>query len=69
MLDSLQVSFIEQTLILKVDLLQTEKVYECIAWNMVSLWISSGWAWLVQLVRSLPSDHKVPSSILGSAKI
>ena len=26
-------------------------------------------AWLIQLVRSLPSDHKVPGSIPGSAKI
>ena len=25
--------------------------------------------WLAQLVRSLPSDHKVPSSIPGSAEI
>ena len=28
----------------------------------------NGWAWLVQLVRSLPSNHKVPGSILGPAK-
>ena len=27
------------------------------------------WAWLAQLVRSLPSDHKVPSSIPGFAEI
>ena len=26
-------------------------------------------AWLAQLVRSLPSDHKVPSSIPGSTEI
>ena len=25
--------------------------------------------WLTQLVRSLPSDHKIPSSIPGSAEI
>ena len=29
----------------------------------------SGRAWLVQLVRSLLSDHKVPGTIKGSAKI
>ena len=28
-----------------------------------------GRAWLAQLVRSLTSDHKVPSSIPGSAEI
>ena len=31
--------------------------------------IKHGRAWLAQLVRSLPSDHKVPSSILGTAEI
>ena len=29
---------------------------------------NKGRAWLAQLVRSLPSNHKVPGSILGSAK-
>ena len=29
----------------------------------------AGRAWLAQLVRSLPSEHKVPSSIPGTAKI
>ena len=28
-----------------------------------------GRAWLAQLVRSLPSSHKVPGSILGFAEI
>ena len=27
------------------------------------------WAWLAQLVRSLPSNHKVPGSIPGFAEI
>ena len=29
---------------------------------------SIGRAWLAQLVRSLPSNHKVPGSIFGYAK-
>ena len=36
--------------------------------NMTNL-LTIGRAWLAQLERSLPSDHKVPSSIPDSAKI
>ena len=28
-----------------------------------------GWVWLAQLVKSLPSNHKVPSLIPGSVEI
>ena len=31
--------------------------------------VMHGWAWLAQLVRSLPSNQKVPSSIPGFAEI
>ena len=37
--------------------------------NKMSLIKGRGRAWLAQLVRSLPSDHKVPSSIPGFAEI
>ena len=36
-------------------------------WDIQVRWI--GWAWLAQLVRYLPSSHKVPSSISGFAEI
>ena len=36
---------------------------------IVTLEMMIGRAWLAQLVRFLPSDHKVPSSIPGSAEI
>ena len=37
--------------------------------NICCFFHEGGRAWLAQLVRSLPSDHKVPSSIRGSAEI
>ena len=41
-------------------------------WHMGNLNLlvgNCGRAWLAQLVRSLPSDHKLPSSIPGFAEI
>ena len=43
--------------------------YKCKLGNRKLISINMGRAWLAQLVRSLLSDHKVPSSIPGSAEI